>query len=391
MKMTCADRMQALGCAVLIPTYNNERTIAQVIDDVRLYCRDVLVVNDGSTDLTRQILARRNDIQHYDYVENRGKGYALKLGFRKAQELGFRYLITIDADAQHYADDIPHFIDRIEQSPDTLIIGARNLTAENMPGKNTFANKFSNFWYQVETAHTLTDTQSGYRLYPIERLAGMRFVTPRYEFEVEVLVRAAWRGIPVVNIPVKVFYPDASQRVSHFRPLRDFTRISILNTFLVTIALLYYYPLLFFRSLNPSTLKGFIDKHIIHTKESNARIAGAVGLGLFCGIIPLWGYQMIFAGVVAHLLKLSKFIAIAASNISIPPMIPLILYGSLFMGGLLIGSPTWIPLREVTFETVAASLFQYVIGSIALAVVCGLIGGVVTYFILRCSKRKCNG
>lgn len=99
-----------------------------------------------------------------------------------------------------------------------------------MPSKNTFANKFSNFWYKVETGQTLSDSQSGFRLYPLTRLKGMRFYTPRYEFEVEVIVRAAWRGVAVKNIPIRVYYPPQEERVSHFKPAKDFTRISVLNT-----------------------------------------------------------------------------------------------------------------------------------------------------------------
>ncbi len=232
-----ARRMRALKCAVLIPTYNNERTIARVIEEVRPYCDDLFVVNDGSTDRTTEIVNAVEDITVLGYASNRGKGYALRLGIRELAARGFRYLISIDADGQHYAADLEHFVESAEQEPDRLLIGARCLTAENMPSKNTFANKFSNFWYKFETGHTLSDTQSGFRMYPLEKLGRMHFFTNRYEFEVEVIVRAAWRGIKVDNIPVRVYYPPQNERVSHFRLGKDFTRISILNTCLVLWAL----------------------------------------------------------------------------------------------------------------------------------------------------------
>ena len=236
--MTYKERMSALRCAVVMPTYNNAGTIAKVISDVKEYAADVIVVNDGSTDDTKDILSSISDIKVVDYPNNKGKGYALKLGLKKAYEWGFRYAITIDSDGQHYADDIPAFIEKIEEKPDSLLIGARNLTADNMPSKNTFANKFSNFWYKVETGQTLSDTQSGFRLYPLDKLQKIHFITRRYEFEVEIIVRAAWRGVNVENIPIKVYYPPEEERVSHFRPLQDFTRISILNTVLVLYAFL---------------------------------------------------------------------------------------------------------------------------------------------------------
>ncbi|MEG0891933.1 MAG: DUF2062 domain-containing protein [Bacteroidales bacterium] len=387
----CRDKVRELGCAVLIPTYNNCTTILQVIDDVLQYSGNIFVVNDGSTDTTKQILEKRDDITLISYSKNRGKGHAIKVGLECAIKAGFNYLITIDSDGQHYAKEIPLFIQHIEQNPNTLIIGARNLNANNMPGKNTFANKFSNFWYKVETGITLSDTQSGYRLYPLVPLKNMRFITSRYEFEVEVIVRLAWKGIKVINIPIEVYYPCAAQRISHFRPLQDFTRISILNTFLVLAALIYYYPKLFIKSLNIKTISELFNKHIRHSKESDRKIALSVGLGIFCGIIPLWGYQMITAGILAYFLKLNKVISIASSNISIPPMIPFILYGSLLTGGVLLGVPTFTSLSQINLESISTSMAQYIIGSIVLAIISAIIIGIITFITLKCFRRETNG
>lgn len=386
--MTYRDRMAALGCVVLIPTYNNAGTLAQVISDVKEYASDVIVVNDGSTDNTTEILAAIEDIRIISYAENRGKGYALKLGLSKAYEWGYRYAITIDSDGQHYADDIAVFVERIEQSPDTLLIGARNLTADNMPSKNTFANKFSNFWFKIETGQSLSDTQSGYRLYPLEKLQNIRLITRRYEFEVEIIVRAAWRGVKVENVPIKVYYAPDDKRVSHFRPLRDFTRISLLNSVLVLYALLVYYPWRFVRSLTPDNIHHFIDKHITHSSDSNAKMAAAMGLGVFCGIVPLWGYQMILAGVVAHLLRLNKVVAIVFSNISIPPMIPFILYGSMVAGSITLGMDNIFSLDDISFESIGLSLTQYIVGSCTLATVAGVVVWLVAFTVMTLCKRK---
>lgn len=155
-KIPWIERARKLGCAVVIPTYNNDRTLAEVIAGVGRYCADIFVVNDGSTDRTAEVLASTRDIRVIAYARNRGKGYALRTGLRAAREAGFRYAVTIDSDGQHYPDDIARFIERIEEHPDTLLIGARNLTADNMPSKNTFANRFSNFWYlsRRDTAST---------------------------------------------------------------------------------------------------------------------------------------------------------------------------------------------------------------------------------------------
>ena len=233
---------------VIIPTYNNAGTICQVVSDVQRYTRDIIVVNDGCTDSTASLLSRM-DVTVVDYGANRGKGYALKAGFRKAQELGFDYAITIDADGQHFASDIPCFAEALLRHPGSLIVGSRNLSEENMPSANTFANKFSNFWFRLQTGIKLPDTQTGYRLYPLKKMGKLWWLTSRYEAELEALVYAAWQGIPIVPIDVKVYYPPVGQRVSHFRPGCGFARISLLNTLLCLLAVVYGYPSKFIRAL----------------------------------------------------------------------------------------------------------------------------------------------
>lgn len=387
MKIPWAERARRLGCAVVIPTYNNDRTLGGVIAGVRRYCADIFVVNDGSTDRTAEVLASTEGIRTIAYARNRGKGYALRCGLRAAREAGFRYALTIDSDGQHYPDDIARFIERIERRPDTLLIGARNLTADNMPARNTFANRFSNFWYLVETGRRLEDTQSGFRLYPLRQLGRLRSLCSRYEFEVEVIVRAAWRGVEVENIPVKVYYAPDGERVSHFRPLRDFTRISLLNSVLVLEALLFYYPWRFFRALTRENIRRFIRRNITRSPESNARLAAAMGWGVLCGILPIWGYQMIFAGVSAHFMRLNKLVAIVFSNISIPPMIPFILYGSYWLGGRITGLPVELTLAEVTLRRMAECLAQYLAGSVALAVAAGATVWAVSWCVMTLMKR----
>ena len=168
------------GVCVIIPTYNNAGTIAQVISDVVAYCQDVIVVNDGSTDETADILQRLTvPVTLVSYPRNKGKGHALVKGFRKAKELGFTHAITIDADGQHFAADIPILINKMEEKPEAIIVGSRNLTEKNMPRQNTFANKFSNFWFRLQTGINLPDTQSGFRLYNLKALRLLSLITSR--------------------------------------------------------------------------------------------------------------------------------------------------------------------------------------------------------------------
>ena len=238
---------------VIVPTYNNEKTIVDVLRRIQAYTHNIIVVNDGSTPETMETLTVAFDASELpeivDYTPNRGKGYALMRGFRRALELGYRHAVTIDSDGQHFPEDIPAIMDCHSANKGALVVGSRNLTADNMPSKNTFANKFSNFWFRLQTGIPLEDTQSGYRLYPLDAINLRWPITPRYEAELELLVFSAWRGVPVVSVPVRVYYPPEGERVSHFRPFWDFFRISVLNSILTFGALFYYLPVRLWRRL----------------------------------------------------------------------------------------------------------------------------------------------
>ncbi|MBN1416216.1 MAG: DUF2062 domain-containing protein [Bacteroidales bacterium] len=374
---------------VIIPTYNNDKTLEQIISDVLKITKDIIVINDGSTDNTSRILEKYDFIKIISYSPNRGKGYAIRKGFELAMADGFNYAITIDSDGQHFASDIGIFIERIKKEPDSLIVGARNLERENLSRGSSFANRFSNFWYRLITGISLADTQTGFRLYPLDRIKGMRFFTQKYEFELEILVRSAWEGINIISVPIRVFYPSKEERVSHFRPFKDFARISVLNTLFVIVALLYVRPFSFVRYLKRDKIREFVNQHILLANDTNVNIALAIALGIFMGIVPIWGFQMITALALAHLLRLSKFIVIVASNISIPPVIPIILYGSYVTGGIVLGTGAKIRFTsDLTVKSFESNLLQYIIGSIIFGIVLGILCGIVSFIILQLVRKK---
>src|SRR5688572_2173828 len=326
-------RFAEANCCVIIPTYNNHKTLQQVIEDSLRYTDKIIVVNDGATDSTPQILEKfGRRITVVLHPKNLGKGMALRNGFKKALELGFDYAITIDSDGQHFPSDFEYFLDKIKEQPGSLIIGARNMNSENVPGGSSFGNKFSNFWFKFETGIKLPDTQSGYRLYPIKRLQKSRFFCTRFEFEIEVIVKAAWRGIPVISIPVKIFYAKGAERVSHFRPTKDFARISVLNTYLVMLAFAWYKPMRFLKGFTPANIRSFIQKNFFNKEESVGRKSMSVAIGIFFGIVPIWGYQLVCAIAAAYLMRLNKAIVVVTANISIPPLLPFVLIGSVRTG-----------------------------------------------------------
>lgn len=375
---------------VLLPTYNNAGSLKAVLEDVLQYTTQVLVVNDGSTDDTAAILAGFPQIQVVSYMPNKGKGIALRTGIREAAKRGYEYAIAMDSDGQHYAKDLPRFLQQLEETPAALVVGARNMTVENVPGKSSFGNRFSNFWFWVNTGIKAPDTQSGYRMYPVQKLARKKYITRKYEFEIEVLVRAAWSGIPVMSIPVSVYYPPAEERVSHFRPFKDFTRISILNTFLVLIALLYIKPRDFVKLLfSREGWRKIWNAIFVNPQESNHTKAASVGFGLFMGIVPVWGFQLAIGIPLAILFRMNKTLFLLAANISIFPFTPFIFLVSIITGKLLLGHEQWMmSVDGLTLERVTQEGAAFFLGGSVLAVAASVVGYVLTIGILSVTRRN---
>ena len=244
------ERSKSTHICALVPTYNNAGTILDVLRRTHEQLRDIIVVDDGCTDGTLDLLLTLEfPVTVVSHPTNRGKGKALVSGFRKALEMGFDFALTLDADGQHYPEDIPVLLRAHDVHPNALIVGSRQFTDDNMPGKSRFANRFSNFWFRLQTTINLPDTQTGMRLYPLHRLYGLPIITSRYEAELELLVFAAWHNVQLIPVPIRVYYPPKEQRVSHFRPAYDFTRISILNCFLCLGALLFGYINMYWRTV----------------------------------------------------------------------------------------------------------------------------------------------
>ncbi len=380
-----------INCCVIIPTYNNARTLKRVLEEVLAYSGPgrTIVVNDGATDATAQILQEYKDrVIVLENGRNRGKGYSLRRGFREAIERGFENAITIDSDGQHFADDIPAFVQASLEQPGSLVMGSRNMDQEGVPGRSSFGNKFSNFWFWFNTGIRLPDTQTGYRLYPLGPLKTMKLVTEKFETEIEVIVRMAWRGVRFVAVSVRVKY-DPEERVSHFRPFRDFSRISVLNTWFFLLTLAWYLPRRLLKRLLEKGVMNTIRDEFLGPGESDARKAASVGFGLFMGIVPIWGFQLMVGIPAAIALRLNKILFFLAANISIPPMIPIIVYasykaGEVFFSGPVVKIESW---KEVTLQTIHLHFVQYAAGAVLLAGLAGITGFLLSYLLLRLLKK----
>lgn len=354
------------------------------------YTNSIIVVNDGATDSTVQILQGFPEVEQIHLPKNKGKGNALKIGFQRAIELGYEFAITIDSDGQHFPEDIPVFLNALEQeeTKNILYIGSRNMEQEDIPGSSSFGNKFSNFWFWFETGIRLKDTQSGYRLYPLKEIEKLKLYTPKFEFEIEVIVKAAWNGVLVKNLPIQISYDDET-RVSHFRKVPDFARISVLNTWFVLVTLFFIKPRDLYRKFRRKGFRRFVKEDLLNSSDSPRKKALSIALGVFIGLSPLWGAHTIIVLSLAVIFKLNKVIAFVFSNVSLAPFIPFVLYLSLKMGALITGEELVYTVDEMVNNLgLVTHLKTYIIGSLALSTLSALVFGFLGYLILTVFDRK---
>jgi glycosyltransferase involved in cell wall biosynthesis len=207
--------------AVIIPTYNHGGRVATVVRQAMSLGCSVFVVDDGSTDDTLTLLRSVSGIHLLVHARNRGKGAALVTGMRAAAEVA-DYAVTIDADGQHDPVDALKLMAAIPANRRVIVVGRRDMA--DAPWTSRKGRHFSNFWVRASGGPKLTDSQSGFRIYPLPETLNLGVVARRYQFEVEVLARAAWQGIPVREATISADYGSALPRISHFHPFVDFMR-----------------------------------------------------------------------------------------------------------------------------------------------------------------------
>ena len=218
----CSDRHRFV---VIIPVYNHAATVSDVIHRAQRHGFPVIVVDDGSSDATYENIKAIQGIQVVRHRNNLGKGAALLSGMREAIKSAADWAICLDADGQHDPDEMLQLMEAIPAGLRPIIIGKRKVMT-SAPWTSRFGRKFSNFWVWVSSGVLLTDSQSGYRLYPLPDILNLDVRARRYQYEVEVLAKAAWRSIPIIEVPVSVSYSPGGKRISHFHPWRDFVRNS---------------------------------------------------------------------------------------------------------------------------------------------------------------------
>jgi glycosyltransferase involved in cell wall biosynthesis len=208
----------------VIPAYDAADTIAAVVEGTRRHVAPVAVVDDGSHDATGDV-ARGAGAVVIRHPTNRGKGAALQTGFRHAVAHGATRVVTLDADGQHLPDEIPTLLATADAHPDAIVVGEREKSGHAIRRIARFGNWVADTLLRAFAGRRLPDTQSGFRVYPAAATSALGAAGSHFEFETEVLLRAARAGIDIVGVPVRVYYPPPDERVTHYDPWRDTLRI----------------------------------------------------------------------------------------------------------------------------------------------------------------------
>ena len=379
------------GTLVVIPVYNHAATLRRVAEGALAQGLAVLVVDDGSTDGSLDSVADLPVARHRLPV-NRGKGGAILAAAQLARDRGFQAILTMDADGQHDPADAGELLRTAASAWPCIVIGARRMETLNVPRSSLFGRDFSNFWVRLECGQTLPDTQSGYRLYPVEFLQLSRFLSRRYTFEVEVLVRGRWAGLPLLSTPVSVYYPPGDERVSHFHKFKDNLRLSFLHTYLVTRSLIPWPHRRLFqgKAVAPPLPSIFqpvrFFKALCSEHSSAAQLSAAVFVGIFIGalpIIPFGTAAIVYASLRLHLNKLA---AVGAGNLSCAPLVPFL---CIQVGHYLIHGGFWYEFnRHTLLEQLHLRLWEWLLGALLLGPLLGAAGALLAYILIRALRRR---
>ena len=219
---------------IIIPVYNNPKTIKQVVEDALLLNMFVIVIDDGSDVEVKSLLDEHSNLIVLRHKQNRGKGVAILTGVKEAKKRGFEYVVSIDGDGQHYPKEIEHLLPFIKD--ENIVIGNRKFE-ENVPNSSKFGRQFSNFWIWAESGRWLEDTQSGFRAYPVSIL-DLNLTQGRYDLEIEVLIKHLWSRRDIKEVAIEVYYPPKGTRVSHFDKVQDNIRLSKIHSRLFILNIL---------------------------------------------------------------------------------------------------------------------------------------------------------
>lgn len=371
---------------IVIPTFNNKKTLKKIVDDSLSTGIPLLVVNDGSTDGSLDTI-KTTPAKVISFESNKGKGAAILAGAKWAENEGYSHIVTIDADGQHDPKEAPKLIKMAQNHPQSIILGKRNFEDALVPGSSRFGRWWSNLWCRITTGHSIGDSQSGFRVYPVEALNKVQCKGTKYDFEVEILVRGVWAGLKIIDHDISVNYSAETKEASHFDPFYDNYRISVAYTRLV---IRHFFPwphkvLFNINEINEEdklSLQHPVRSLKILLKENTTprEIVYASMLGILLGTLPLIAIHSVSIIFAATRLKLNRLIALNISHLCAPPLVPAIAIEA----GYFIRNGRF--LTEFNYQTLGNEapqrLLEYIIGATFIAPFLTIFAGAIVYMLI---------
>ncbi len=374
----------------VIPVYNNASTIKNIVELSFNYINNILVIDDGSTDANLIELLKDTKAVVIRHDKNSGKGTALLTAIKYLNAKDALSMITIDGDGQHLSEDLPSFLGAIENNPDALYVGVRNFNQASIPDSSRFGRKFSNMWFKVETGCDCNDTQSGFRAYPVKLISQLKLYGSFYDFEIEVIARAAWAQIPINEIMINVVYDSPETRISHFNKFHDNLRISLMHARLIGRRLipLPHKKLMDNNTPRVSLLLNPISffKMLLKEHASPMALALSAVVGTVLAVLPIIGFHSIAIIYVTARLHLNKIMALSIQVLYSPPFVPFICIEA----GHYLRKGCWI--KDFTLSSFKTNwseyLFDWFMGSLVMAPLYAIIAFVVVYFTALKIQKK---
>ncbi len=398
---------------VIAPTFNNARTLPRVLGGIDAAGLPIIVVDDGCTDGSAHILTEwqrdgtgRTVVGH---PRNRGKAAALQTGFEKAREMGFTHAITIDTDGQLDPAQIGDLLTEARQSPDAIILGSRPSRSARYPAVSRLGRWASNVLLKWESGLRVSDSQCGFRVYPLDATLRLRCRTHRYGFETEILTRAAWAGTGVRECPVSCAYEMPEGRVTHFQPWRDSLVCAAMHIRLLLRSLTPWPVARTPAAAAHDPTTGMIWQRLArwinpmhswralrHDAAERADLAKGLAVGVFIANTPFYGIQTLLGFYAARRLRINPVPVVIGSYLSTPPFGPMLIASGIMVGHLVLHG-TWPALRNFNPAVrgygplLRSVLLEWTVGGLVCGTVLGAATLAITTLLLRCAAHKREG
>lgn len=371
---------------IVVPTFNNKKTLKKIVDESLATGIALLVVNDGSTDGSIDTI-KATPANIISFESNRGKGAAILAGAKWASTEGYTHIVTIDADGQHDPKEAPGLIKSAQSHPHSIILGKRRFEDALVPRSSRFGRWWSNLWCRITTGHSIGDSQSGFRVYPVDALCKVQCKGTKYDFEVEILVRGSWAGLTIIDHDISVNYSTETKKASHFDPFYDNYRISVAYTRLVIRHFFPWPHKVLFNKEEISEEERLSLKHPVRSlkillKENTTprEIVYASMLGILLGTLPLIAIHSVAIIFAATRLKLNRLIALNISHLCAPPIVPAIAIEA----GYFIRNGRF--LTEFNYQTLGNEapqrLLEYIVGATFIAPFLTVFAGIIVYILI---------